>query len=131
MMQMRAESQGLELKFEYSQNLPHYLESDEGKLRQVLLNLLSNAIKFTAQGTVIDMQRAIANFQNCPKYIYLIICRSEWVKSSITNATPKSFKLLGSWVEATPIVLIPAAIAERIPEGESSKVIASSGKIFN
>lgn len=52
MMQMRAESQGLELKFEYAPDLPRYLETDEGKLRQVLLNLLSNAIKFTTQGEV-------------------------------------------------------------------------------
>ncbi|WP_234996712.1 MHYT domain-containing protein [Planktothrix sp. PCC 11201] len=52
MMQMRAESQGLELKFEYAPDLPRYLETDEGKLRQVLLNLLSNAIKFTTQGEI-------------------------------------------------------------------------------
>lgn len=52
MMQMRAESQGLELKFEYAPDLPRYLETDEGKLRQVLLNLLSNAIKFTTKGEI-------------------------------------------------------------------------------
>ncbi|WRH66078.1 MAG: histidine kinase dimerization/phospho-acceptor domain-containing protein [Planktothrix sp. GU0601_MAG3] len=53
MMQMRAESQNIELKFEYAPDLPCYLQSDEGKLRQVLLNLLSNAIKFTTKGKVI------------------------------------------------------------------------------
>jgi PAS domain S-box-containing protein len=52
MLQMRAESQGLEFKFEYAPDLPRYLETDEGKLRQVLLNLLSNAIKFTTQGEI-------------------------------------------------------------------------------
>ncbi|HBW58627.1 MAG TPA: histidine kinase, partial [Oscillatoriales bacterium UBA8482] len=52
MMQMRAESQGLELKFEHAPDLPRYLETDEGKLRQVLLNLLSNAIKFTTKGEI-------------------------------------------------------------------------------
>ncbi|MGL5133195.1 MAG: MHYT domain-containing protein [Planktothrix sp.] len=52
MLEMRAESQGLELKFEYAPDLPRYLETDEGKLRQVLLNLLSNAIKFTTKGEI-------------------------------------------------------------------------------
>lgn len=32
--------------------LPRYIESDDGRLRQILLNLLSNAIKFTKQGYV-------------------------------------------------------------------------------
>ncbi|WP_254174955.1 MHYT domain-containing protein [Planktothrix pseudagardhii] len=52
MLQMKAESKGLELKFQYAPNLPRYLQTDQGKLRQVLLNLLSNAIKFTTQGQV-------------------------------------------------------------------------------
>ncbi|UUL83001.1 ATP-binding protein [Sphingomonas qomolangmaensis] len=31
---------------------PHWIETDAGRLRQMLFNLLSNAIKFTAQGSV-------------------------------------------------------------------------------
>lgn len=53
MLQIKTESQGLKLKFQYAEDLPRYLKTDEGKLRQVLLNLLSNAIKFTPQGEVI------------------------------------------------------------------------------
>ncbi|VXD23003.1 Two-component hybrid sensor and regulator [Planktothrix serta PCC 8927] len=52
MLQMKAKSKGLELQFQYAPNLPRYLQTDQGKLRQVLLNLLSNAIKFTSQGQV-------------------------------------------------------------------------------
>ncbi|MBD2482318.1 MHYT domain-containing protein [Planktothrix sp. FACHB-1365] len=52
MLQMKAESKGLQLQFQYAPNLPRYLQTDQGKLRQVLLNLLSNAIKFTTQGQV-------------------------------------------------------------------------------
>lgn len=53
MLQLKAQSKGLQLTFETQPGVPQYIETDEGKLRQVLINLLSNAIKFTDQGYVI------------------------------------------------------------------------------
>jgi signal transduction histidine kinase/CheY-like chemotaxis protein len=52
MMHFRATSKGLQLKVEYSSGLPSVVQTDEGKLRQVLINLLGNAIKFTQTGSV-------------------------------------------------------------------------------
>lgn len=52
MMQQKAASKGLKLTFEYQSELPHYVQTDESKLRQILLNLLSNAIKFTKKGCI-------------------------------------------------------------------------------
>ncbi|MBD0334504.1 MAG: response regulator [Cyanobacteria bacterium Co-bin13] len=40
-------------------SLPHYIRTDEGKLRQILINLLSNAIKFTDTGQVTFRVRAL------------------------------------------------------------------------
>ena len=52
MFQIRAEAKQLSLWFDLTPDLPQYINSDEGKLRQVLINLLSNAVKFTEKGRI-------------------------------------------------------------------------------
>ncbi|MCU6593669.1 histidine kinase dimerization/phospho-acceptor domain-containing protein, partial [Klebsiella pneumoniae] len=52
MLQLKAQSKGLQLTFERTSNVPQYIKTDESKLRQVLINLLGNGIKFTEKGSV-------------------------------------------------------------------------------
>ena len=52
LLHFKAENKGLQLLFDYDENLPQYISTDETKLRQVLINLINNGIKFTSEGGV-------------------------------------------------------------------------------
>jgi signal transduction histidine kinase/CheY-like chemotaxis protein len=67
MLRLKAEAKGLDLLCQWTAEVPQYIQSDEKKLRQVLLNLLGNAVKFTEAGSItLGVQRGCSNVKAQP-----------------------------------------------------------------
>ncbi len=64
MFRLRTEEKHLQLIFERHPDVPQYVNTDEVRLRQVLINLLNNAVKFTEKGGVTVRVRQL-NIDDC------------------------------------------------------------------
>jgi len=51
----RARDKGLEVHWRVDSDVPHRVQADPGRIRQIMLNMVGNAVKFTDQGRV-DVQ---------------------------------------------------------------------------
>ncbi len=52
MFRPKIEEKGLDLTLNLHDDLPYYIKSDQGKIRQILLNVFSNSVKFTESGRI-------------------------------------------------------------------------------
>ncbi|MDX2231532.1 MAG: PAS domain S-box protein [Leptolyngbyaceae cyanobacterium bins.349] len=100
MFQLRAYEKGLQLIIDRAPALPQYIETDENKLRQVLINLIGNAIKFTPAGHVSLRIRQIADSREI----------GEPERAEVTQAIPQSALTLAFEVEDTGPGIDPAEL---------------------
>jgi signal transduction histidine kinase/CheY-like chemotaxis protein len=52
MFELEVQKKGIRVELELHPNVPTHLETDESKLRQIIINLISNAVKFTHSGGI-------------------------------------------------------------------------------
>jgi signal transduction histidine kinase len=52
MFSFKAQEKNIELIFEIEETVPHHIENDRDKIRQIIANILENSIKFTDRGRV-------------------------------------------------------------------------------
>ena len=67
-LHLKAESKGIQLILEATDDIPQHLIGDSRKLRQILINLLSNAIEFTSDGYVKLTVKHLASPQSPEAY---------------------------------------------------------------
>ncbi|MEM6399745.1 MAG: chemotaxis protein CheB [Cyanobacteria bacterium P01_D01_bin.116] len=73
MLYLKARSKQLQLTFELNPEIPQYIQTDENKLRQVLINILGNAIKFTDSGNV-KLQVGVSEAEETPEDNSALYC---------------------------------------------------------
>ncbi|MGA1411543.1 MAG: PAS domain S-box protein, partial [Prochlorotrichaceae cyanobacterium] len=69
--EIQAQQKNLLFQVDIASNLPQTIQTDEGKLRQILINLLSNAFKFTPRGSV-TFTIALQDHPNSPSLYFSV-----------------------------------------------------------
>jgi PAS domain S-box-containing protein len=86
MFSMRLLTKGIALVIEQIYNVPQFIKTDEGKLRQILINLIGNAIKFTDEGQIRVKVRLIEDRQSQEKSNTLLFFDIEDTGVGIANS---------------------------------------------
>ena len=72
-MEMRAKAKGLQFDVTSIGSIPSTIETDESRVKQILINLIGNAIKFTEKGGVKLQVTCDSTIKNEPHLIFNII----------------------------------------------------------
>jgi signal transduction histidine kinase len=69
MFRLRTDAKHLTFEISRAPEVPRYVVTDEGKLRQVLVNVLANAAKFTVQGGIVVRLRVRSIDDGAPRLV--------------------------------------------------------------
>lgn len=79
-----AKRQGISLYISVKPDVPRFMQTDDGRLRQIILNLMSNAIKFTKQG-----------------YVAILVDKVSYQHPVISHKKPDSQDITQDWLKIT------------------------------
>jgi predicted ATPase/signal transduction histidine kinase/CheY-like chemotaxis protein/tRNA A-37 threonylcarbamoyl transferase component Bud32 len=140
MFSLRTQAKQLALNFEIDADIPEYVVSDEGKLRQVLINLLGNAVKFTSEGQVkLRVQRVagsqcIINNQPACKLSFAVEDTGKGIAATEIEGLFQPFVQTSSGMEAREGTGLGLAISQQFVQLMGGNISCSSvvgkGSIF-
>ncbi|MEP3478068.1 MAG: ATP-binding protein [Fuerstiella sp.] len=123
-MKMKADESHLDLEWVVTGTIPHTIESDPTRLRQILMNLVGNAVKFTEQGAV----RITAAFDAAKQEMHFSV-----VDTGIGMTKEQCGKIFEEFVQADSSVTrrfggtgLGLAISKRLAEGLGGKITVES-----
>jgi signal transduction histidine kinase/CheY-like chemotaxis protein len=126
--EMQAAEKGLKFTYEVKGKLPHWIATDEKRLRQILMNLLSNAIRYTETGEVkllLSYRSEVANFEVRDTGIGIAEDKLENIWKPFERAGVKTVRGTGLGLTITKL-LVEMMGGEILVESEVGK-----GSIFN
>lgn len=113
---VRSDQKGIDFIYQPDPNLPTGIETDEKRLRQVLLNLLGNAIKFTDQGSITLKVEAIESNATMPlpRLKFQVIDTGVGIASDQVNKLFQAFEQVGDRKRQSEGTGLGLAISQRI-----------------
>ena len=113
---VRSDQKGIDFIYQPDPNLPTGIETDEKRLRQVLLNLLGNAIKFTDQGSITLNVEAIESNATMPlpRLKFQVIDTGVGIASDQVNKLFQAFEQVGDRKRQSEGTGLGLAISQRI-----------------
>ncbi|NOR87735.1 MAG: response regulator [Bacteroidales bacterium] len=64
LFELKANEKNLVFKYHIDENVPVYIQSDQTRIKQILINLINNAIKFTSEGSVELVIKLISHYES-------------------------------------------------------------------
>ncbi len=113
---VRSDQKGIDFIYQPDPNLPTGIETDEKRLRQVLLNLLGNAIKFTDKGSITLKVEAIESNATMPlpRLKFQVIDTGVGIASDQVNKVFQAFEQVGDRQRQSEGTGLGLAISQRI-----------------
>ena len=113
---VRSDQKGIDFIYQPDPNLPTGIETDEKRLRQVLLNLLGNAIKFTNQGSITLKVEARESNATMPllRLKFQVIDTGVGIASDQVNKLFQAFEQVGDRKRQSEGTGLGLAISQRI-----------------
>lgn len=126
MCRIRAEQKSIELLYCPSLQLPEGVQSDEKRLRQVLINLLGNAIKFTESGTVKLQVDVVALQDHQATLFFQVIDSGIGIAPEDQDKLFAAFEQVGDRQKQAEGTGLGLAISQRIVQLMGSQIEVSS-----